>query len=64
VSGNIKPWCHNAGLSGTPEGHLDLSQTNFVAYAFSNQPKVNWGFWYTEMQPITIVKPGGEGKER
>ena len=63
VSGNIKPWCHNAGLSGTPEGHLDLSKPNFVAYAFSDQPKVNWAFWYTEMQPITIVRPVGEGRE-
>jgi hypothetical protein len=57
VAGSLKPWCHNVGISGTPEGHLDLAQPNFLAYAFSREPKVNWAFWYTEMHSITIVKP-------
>ena len=58
MKGNIKPRCHNAGISGTPDGHLDLKQQNYIAYAFSDgtRPDPSWGFWYTLIQPITFVK--------
>lgn len=52
---NIKTWCHNAGISGTPEGHLDLTKQNYIGYAYSTEPKINWAFWYTNLHPITIT---------
>ena len=56
---NIKTLCHNAGISGTPEGHLDLKQQNFISYAFADgsRPGASWAFWHTFLNPITISKP-------
>jgi predicted GH43/DUF377 family glycosyl hydrolase len=52
---NIKAWCHNAGISGTPDGHLDLKRQNYIGYAYSKEAKVNWGVWHTMLHPITIT---------
>ena len=48
-------WAHNAGLSGTPDGHLDLSENNFIAYAYSQNDTTSWGDWATYLNPITVV---------
>ena len=53
---NVKAWCHNAGLSGTPEGHLPTGQRPLLGYAYSDEPKVNWGHWHTFLQPVIIER--------
>jgi hypothetical protein len=55
---NIQPNCHNAGISGTPDGHLDVGQTNYISYAFGDgsRPGTSWGFWHTFLNPITLTQ--------
>ncbi len=57
---NIKPRCHNAGISGTLDGHLDLKQHNFIAYAFGDgsRPDPSWAFWHTFLNPIRFDRDG------
>lgn len=44
---------HNVGLSGGLDGHLDVTASNFVGYAY--QPAGNgWGNWPTYVDPITL----------
>ncbi len=50
---------HNAGISGDLAGHLQISNANFVAYAY--QPAGNgWGDWPTFLDPVAIgsAQPG------
>lgn len=56
VTAQIKAKCHNMGISGTPEGHLDTNAQNFVAYAFADgtRPGVSWAYWHTFLNPVTI----------
>lgn len=54
VSDKVKPWCHNAGISGTPEGHFNLDDNNFISYAYSAEGGMSWGFWHTFLNPISI----------
>ena len=49
----IKTGCHNAGISGTSEGHIDLEKNNFIAYAYQDENGA-WGMWDTFLNPITI----------
>jgi len=58
VTGPIEAWCHNAGISGTAEGHLRVEDANFVAYAYSRETKVNWAFWYTQLNPVEVLARG------
>jgi predicted GH43/DUF377 family glycosyl hydrolase len=53
---NIKAKCHNMGVSGTPEGHIDINAKNFIAYAFADgtRPGVSWGYWHTFLNPVII----------
>jgi hypothetical protein len=55
----VQPGAHNAGISGTPAGHLDVAKSNFVAYAYQ-PPGKSWGDWPTFVDPVTItlVPPG------
>jgi hypothetical protein len=57
---NIKTRCHNAGISGTADGHIDLRQHNCIAYAFSDGtcPDPSWAFWCTFLNPITFAQSG------
>ena len=52
VTDNLQIWAHNVGISGTPEGHVDLGDDNFIAYAYSKEGGVSWGYWHTHMNPI------------
>ena len=54
VKENIKTWCHNAGISGTPEGHFDVDNLNFISYAYSAKGGMSWGFWHTFLNPVSI----------
>jgi len=47
---NISYYCHNAGISSRPEGHIRLSDKKYLAYAYG--PK--WGVWATRMQAVDI----------
>lgn len=58
----IEKYCHNMGISGTAEGHLDLSRPNFIAYAYSDgtRPGNSWAYWFTRLNPTKFsVAPGG-----
>lgn len=52
---HIQPGCHNMGISGTPEGHINLSDENFIAYAYQDK-NGKWTRWDTFLNPITIEK--------
>lgn len=55
----VQPGAHNVGISGTPEGHLDTTKPNFIAYAYQ-PPGKSWGDWPTYLDPITLgpTSPG------
>ena len=57
LKNKIRPGCHNAGLSGTPDGHLNLRDNNFIAYAYQDENGA-WGMWDTFLNPITIKLNG------
>jgi hypothetical protein len=46
-----KGFAHNIGLSGTPNGHLNVNEANFISYAYGS----NWGHWNTHLTPISIA---------
>lgn len=55
----VQRGAHNAGLSGTEAGHLDVADDNFIAYAY--QPAgSSWGVWPTHLDPVelSVVSPG------
>jgi len=47
----INAGCHNAGLSGTATGHIDLTKNNFIGYAYG----FTWAGWSTALTPITYT---------
>jgi len=47
---NISYYCHNAGISSRPDGHIRLSDRKYLAYAYG--PK--WGVWATRIQAVDI----------
>jgi hypothetical protein len=51
----IQDFAHNIGLSGRPDGHINLNDSNFVAYGYSPEDYNNWGIWSMYMNPITIT---------
>ena len=55
VQENTQDWAHNIGLSGTADGHWDVGQNNFVAYAYSADDTVSWGWWHTSFNPVTVT---------
>jgi hypothetical protein len=57
LKNRIRPGCHNAGISGTAEGHIDLKANNFIAYAFQDEHG-SWGKWDTFLNTITIELTG------
>jgi hypothetical protein len=52
---NLIPWLHNCGLSGGPDGHLDINASNYLGYAYSKEGGVNWGFWHTQLHPVKVT---------
>jgi hypothetical protein len=60
---NIKPWCHNAGISSGTEGWIDPSTPVYLAYAYSNKPEVSWGVWHTWLNPVKITVTGNAAGE-
>jgi hypothetical protein len=48
---NIELCCHNVGISGNELGHIDLTQDNFISYAYGTI----WGEWYTKWNPISYT---------
>ena len=59
-AGPIKPLAHNMGISGTPEGHIDHAEKNFIAYAYSTgeRPGVSWAYWSTYLNPVRFQAAG------
>jgi predicted GH43/DUF377 family glycosyl hydrolase len=58
LEGPVMTRCHNAGVSGTPDGHLLADDKNFIAYAYGDgsRPDPSWAFWYTYLNPIRIER--------
>lgn len=58
IKDNIIPYCHNCGISGTQSCHIDLSERNFISYAYeildSNGNPI-WGSWPTRFAPLSIA---------
>jgi hypothetical protein len=53
LKNGIQTGCHNAGISGTPDGHIDLKENNFISYAYQDENGA-WARWDTFLNPITI----------
>lgn len=51
---NVYSCAHNAGLMGRPNGHINLKDPQFLAYAFGGTDNA-WGRWNTRLQPFTIT---------
>lgn len=47
---NIAAGCHNSGISSRPDGHIQLEDKVFIAYAYGD----DWGFWNTRMHEVEI----------
>lgn len=47
---NISARCHNSGISSRPNGHIQLEDEIFIAYAYGN----DWGLWNTRMHKVQI----------
>ncbi len=55
LDGAVMPRCHNVGLSGTAQGHLDLGAANLIAYAYSKEAKSRWGQWHQHLNPLKVL---------
>jgi hypothetical protein len=57
ITGALMSRAHNMGISGTPDGHIDHAETNFIAYAYSTgeRPGVSWAYWSTYLNPIRFA---------
>jgi len=55
LSGAVMPRCHNVGLSGTAQGHLDPNAQNLIAYAYSKNQKSRWGYWHLHVNPLRVL---------
>lgn len=54
LKNNIAPYCHNCGISGNDEGHIDTSQKNVVGYAAGS----TWASWNTYFNRIVLSDSG------
>ena len=45
---NIAQYCHNAGISSRPNGHIRLSDPTYISYGFGDKVPV----WATMFQPV------------
>ncbi len=45
------PFAHNVGVSGTEQGHIDVSAQNYIGYAYGS----SWGTWNTAIAPIALA---------
>ncbi|MDR1892147.1 MAG: hypothetical protein LBQ48_03955 [Oscillospiraceae bacterium] len=48
LNGALKPYLHNMGVSGRENGHINLSDNNFIAYAYGTRH----AHWNTYLNPI------------
>ena len=57
-------YLHNDGIAHRPDGHVQIKDKTFFAYAFSNGNEGNWGKWATAFQNIAIELYEGEIEEQ
>ena len=50
---NVISCAHNAGLMGRPNGHINLSDKLYLAYAYGGSTNA-WGLWSTRLQEFTL----------
>lgn len=51
---NIIYYCHNAGLMSRPNGHINLNDKLYLAYAYGGTSN-DWGKWSTRIHEFTIT---------
>jgi len=51
ITENIVGYAHNAGISGTSNGHFDVNDNNFVSIAHGP----TWGKWSNQLVPIDVT---------
>lgn len=57
VKTNVVSCAHNAGILGRPNGHINLNDPLYLAYAYGGTDNA-WGKWNTRFQPYTITLSG------
>ena len=50
LNSNISHCCHNCGISGRPSGHIRLSDSIYVAYAYGK----DFGTWATRINEVSL----------
>ena len=51
--------CHNMGISKRPDGHVRLSDSLFIGYAYQTATG-GWGNWSTRFQPVELITYEGD----
>ena len=54
LTGDIAQYCHNAGISSNPDGHIDINANNLIGYAHGDE-SAGWGWWGTMLNPIKFT---------
>ena len=55
---NLVPYLHNDGISGDGSGHIDVTISQYVGYAYGSI----WGDWNTYLNPWTFTNDSLPGK--
>ena len=55
---NLLPYLHNDGLSGDGSGHINVSQSQYIGYAYGS----TWAFWNSYLTPLTLSNDNLPGR--
>lgn len=58
LTGRLGSGLHNIGISGDPQGHIDVGKQQYIGYAYGldAQGKSTWGQWNTMWNPLKFTK--------
>ncbi len=58
LTGQLGGGLHNIGISGDPQGHIDLEKQQYIGYAYGldENGKSSWGKWNTKWNPLKFTK--------
>lgn len=54
LTGALKPYLHNCGISGDAKGHIDITKPQYICYAYGS----TWASWNTRLNPLSFTKNG------
>ena len=49
LGGTLQPGAHNMGVSGDGQGHIRLSEPQYVSYAYGGSGWGNWNTWFAPL---------------